>query len=96
MRPGTLASLALLLCLGTSPPAWSMAPGHAPPRTSFRGEFDPVVALTVVYGREPWNDLRGSMAGMAGSHWCAWALIDMACCIRSTKSARVVSRCGPA
>jgi hypothetical protein len=57
MRPGTLASFTLLLCLGASPAAWCMAPDQAPPRTSFRGEFDPVVALTVVYGREPWNDL---------------------------------------
>jgi hypothetical protein len=49
--------LALLLCLGASAPAWSMAPGQSLSRTSFRGEFDPVVALTVLYGREPWNDL---------------------------------------
>jgi hypothetical protein len=57
MRPGILTSLALLLCVGASPPALGMAAGQALPRTSFRGEFDPVMALTVVYGREPWNDL---------------------------------------
>lgn len=61
MRSGTLTSLALVLSLSTGLLTPSVAQDSPQPRTSFRGEFDPVLALTVVYGaHEPRNDARTS------------------------------------
>lgn len=57
MRNATLAALVLLLGAGSGLPVPGLTQETLSPLTSFRGEFDPVVALTVVYGREPWNDL---------------------------------------
>jgi hypothetical protein len=50
MRSGTLAALALMLCLSTGLSAPGVAQQPPRPRTSFSGEFDPVLALAVVYG----------------------------------------------
>lgn len=61
MRFATLAPLALILALGTGLPAPGLAQDSSRPLASFQGEFDPLLALTVVYGaREPWNDARTS------------------------------------
>jgi hypothetical protein len=64
MRSGTLTSLALILSLGIGLFLPSLAQDSPRPRTSFQGEFDPLLALTVVYGaREPWNNARTSRLG---------------------------------
>lgn len=63
MRSAMLASSALMLCLGSGLPVV----GVAQSRTSFTGDFDPVVALTVVYGREPWNDLLATRRNTFGN-----------------------------
>lgn len=64
MRSGTLTSLALILSLGAGLLAPGLAQESTPPRNSFPGEFDPLLALTVVYGaHEPWSDLRASRLG---------------------------------
>jgi hypothetical protein len=61
MRSGTLTSLALIVSLSAGLLAPGLAQDSPRPRTSFKGEFDPLLALTVVYGaREPWNDAHTS------------------------------------
>jgi hypothetical protein len=57
MRPGTVTSFALILLLDTGLPAPSPAQDSPGPPTSFRGDFDPLLALRVVYdAREPRNN----------------------------------------
>jgi hypothetical protein len=60
MRSGLLTLLGLILSLATGLLSPGVAQDSRPPPTSFRGDFDPLVALTVVYGREPWNDSLAS------------------------------------
>jgi len=50
MRTVTLTTLALILSLGTGLLSPSVAQDLPRERTSFTGEFDPLIALTLVYG----------------------------------------------
>lgn len=56
MRSGVLVSWVLMLCLSAAQSAPGIAQESSQPITSFRGEFNPDTALTVIYGREPWSD----------------------------------------
>lgn len=56
MRSGFPASLALMVCLSTVESAPGIAQESLPQNASFRGEFNPDTALTLVYGRETWSD----------------------------------------
>lgn len=56
LRSGTLCSFVLLLCWSASQSCVAMAQDSPPSRTSFPGDFNPDVALTLVYGREPWSN----------------------------------------
>lgn len=64
MRSRTLTSLALILSLGFGSLVPSVAQDSPGPRTSFRGEFDPLLALTVVYdGKLPTSRVNNFRKG---------------------------------